>query len=158
MSKAITLVPRVAIFLAGVAAGALTLSRRGAGGAESETTKELKRALAELESRLAAQESAAAERFQQVERRLDEHASKLAEVPTTSQIVSAMEQLLSKTMASLDERLTTQADSIEVLKTTVSQTDSLLERVLESLDSLQSYTETSEVGQDTLLQQGIHGI
>jgi uncharacterized coiled-coil protein SlyX len=50
-----------------------------------------------------------------------------------------MEQLLAKTMTSLDERLTTQAHSIEVLKTTVSQTDSLLERVLESLDSLLSF-------------------
>ena len=40
-----------------------------------------------------------------------------------------MEQLLSKTMASLDDRLTTQAHSIEALQTTVSQTDSLLENV-----------------------------
>ncbi len=63
-----------------------------------------------------------------------------------------MEQLLSKTMSSLDERLTTQAHSIEVLKTTVSQTDSLLERVLESLDSLQSYSEETEAA-DALLQR-----
>jgi uncharacterized coiled-coil protein SlyX len=62
-----------------------------------------------------------------------------------------MEQLLSKTMTSLDDRLTTQAHSIEVLKTTVSQTDSLLERVLESLDSLQSYTDPAELSDDVLL-------
>jgi uncharacterized coiled-coil protein SlyX len=158
MAKVITLVPRVAIFLAGVAAGALTLSRRPESGGESETTKELKKALADLESRLAAQELAANERFGRVDARLEEHAAKLADIPSTSQIVSAMEQLLSKTMASLDERLTTQAHAIEVLKTTVSQTDGLLERVLESLDSLQSYSETSDVGQDVLLQQGVHGI
>jgi len=63
-----------------------------------------------------------------------------------------MEQLLSKTMASLDDRLTTQAHSIEVLKTTVAQTDSLLERVLESLDSLQTYTEAPQLENDALLR------
>ena len=55
-----------------------------------------------------------------------------------------MEQLLTKTMSSLDDRLSTQAHSIEVLKTTVSQTDGLLERVLESLDSLQTFTEPAD--------------
>jgi len=43
---------------------------------------------------------------------------------------------LSKTMASLDTRLSAQAHSIDVLKTTVSQTDELLEKVLESIDRL----------------------
>jgi hypothetical protein len=37
----------------------------------------------------------------------------------------------------LDRRLSDQAKSIEVLKTTVSQTDELLERVLDSIHSLQ---------------------
>ena len=79
--------------------------------------------------------------FARLRRRLEEHAAKLEDVPSTSQIVAAMEQLLTKTMSSLDDRLSTQAHSIEVLKSTVSQTDSLLERVLESLDSLQSLTD-----------------
>ena len=153
MSKVITFVPRVAIFLAGVAAGALTLSRREGAGAEPAATRELKKALADIETRLAGRESANDDRFAQIETRLNEHASKLAEVPTTAQIVTAMEQLLSKTMASLDERLTTQAHSIEVLKTTVSQTDSLLERVLESLDSLQTFTDPTDLAQDALLQR-----
>jgi uncharacterized coiled-coil protein SlyX len=39
-------------------------------------------------------------------------------------------------MQPLNQRLSTQADSIELLKTTVAQTDGLLERVLESLDAL----------------------
>lgn len=153
MSRPLNLIPRVAIFLAGVAAGALTSSRReGAGGAPA-ATQDLKRSLAELEQRMAAQEDAAASRFSEIESRLEEHAAKLAEVPSTAQIVSAMEQLLSKTMASLDDRLTTQAHSIEVLKTTVSQTDSLLERVLESLDSLQTYTDPAELADDPLLSR-----
>jgi hypothetical protein len=153
MSRALNYVPRLAIFLAGIAAGAMTLPRRERVGPDAEATKDLKRALAEMEARVAAQDAAQANRFGQIEARLDEHAAKLAEVPSTSQIVAAMEQLLSKTMASLDQRLSSQAHSIEVLKTTVSQTDSLLERVLESLDSLQSYTDPAELAEDSLLHR-----
>jgi chromosome segregation ATPase len=125
---------------------------------DSATAVELKRSLAGLEARLQDRETADAERFAagearfaQVESRLEEHAARLADVPSTSQIVAAMEQLLSKTMASLDDRLTNQANSIDVLKATVSQTDSLLERVLESLDSLQTFTDPAEFASDPLL-------
>ncbi len=138
MPRSVDLLPRVAIFLAGIAAGALTGSRRARAGVDPATLKGHMDSQSGLENRLAAQETASANRFTQIEARLDEHATKLAGVPSTTQIVEAMEQLLAKTMSSLDERLSTQAHSIEVLKTTVSQTDSLLERVLESLDSLQT--------------------
>jgi len=155
MARDLHYLPRIAIFLAGIAAGALTSARRGRGGAgmDPATVEELRRSLAGLDARLSTQDSATAERFNKVEARLEEHAAKLAEVPSTTQIVAAMEQLLSKTMMSLDERLTTQAHSIEVLKTTVSQTDSLLERVLESLDSLQTYTEPVDLSDDVLLSR-----
>ena len=152
MANALGYVPRAAIFLAGVAVGALTSGRRES-GADSGAVRDLKRSVSELEARLASQETANANRFGQIETRLDEQASKLANIPSTTQIVNAMEQLLSKTMASLDERLTTQAHSIEVLKTTVSQTDSLLERVLESLDSLQNYSEGSERSAEALMER-----
>jgi len=155
MAREINYLPRIAIFLAGIAAGALTSARRErrGDGVPAAALDELKSSLANLESRLSAQDSATAERFTKVEARLEEHSAKLAEVPSTAQIVAAMEQLLSKTMTSLDERLTTQAHSIEVLKTTVSQTDSLLERVLESLDSLQTYTEPADLSDDVLLSR-----
>jgi len=141
MPRVLRYVPRVAIFLAGVAAAAITLPRRERAGMDSAALDELKVSLAGLEARLQAREAADAARFAQVETRLEEHDGKLKDVPSTGQIVAAMEQLLSKTMASLDDRLATQAHSIEVLQTTVSQTDSLLERVLESLDSLQTVTD-----------------
>jgi hypothetical protein len=153
MSRTIGILPGVAAFLAGVAAGLLTNPRRGGSGSDNALTEDMRRALARLDARIATQEAATTGRFAQMEMRLEEHAAKLADVPSTSQIVSAMEQLLSKTMASLDDRLTSQARSIDTLKTTVSQTDSLLERVLESLDSLQSFTEPSEFAEDTLLHQ-----
>src|ERR1019366_6087948 len=152
-SRVLNYVPRVAFFLAGVAAAAITLPRRERAGMDSATSDALKRSLAGLEVRLQTREVADEARFARVEVRLEEHAARLADVPSTSQIVAAMEQLLSKTMASLDDRLTTQAHSIEVLKTTVSQTDSLLERVLESLDSLQTYTDPAEFAEDVLLQR-----
>jgi chromosome segregation ATPase len=121
--------------------------------ADSGAIQDLKRSIAELDARLVAQQAASTAKFGQVEAQLQEHAAKLAEMPSTKQIVDAMEQLLSRTMSSLDERLTTQAHSIEVLKTTVSQTDSLLERVLESLDSLQSYGEAPELVETTLTKR-----
>jgi hypothetical protein len=155
MSRVLTYIPRVAIFLAGIAAGALTSSRKERSTSDPAATEELKTALAGLEARLATRESVHTERFTQIEARLEEHAAKLAEVPSTSEIVAAMEQLLAKTMNALDERLITQAHSIDVLKTTVSQTDSLLERVLESLDTLQAYADPAELSGDTLLRQPV---
>jgi chromosome segregation ATPase len=154
MKTDIRMAPRVAIFLAGVAAGALTGLRKSRGGdADPAVAQELKRSIAELEARLAAQEAANASRFTHVEARLEEQGAKLAEIPSTRQIVEAMEQLLARTMSSLDERLSAQAHSIEVLKTTVSQTDGLLERVLESLDSLQNSGESSELAENALLHR-----
>ena len=156
MRKDLSVLSEVGIFLAGaLAVGLLSGRRREEAPAspaartaqgESPAVAELQRAVANLETRLAGQETTSAERFGQLEARL-------SEVPTTEQIVGAMEQLLAKTMSALDVRLTTQAQSIEVLKTTVSQTDSLLERVLESLDSLQTYAEPVELAEDPLLRR-----
>ena len=153
MSQVIKYVPRAVLFLAGVAVAAVTLPRRERAGMDPATAEELKKSIADLAARIHSREAADAARFTQVETRLEEHAAKLTDVPSTTQIVNAMEQLLTRTMASLDERLTTQAHSIEVLKTTVSQTDSLLERVLESLDSLQTFTDPSDFTEDPVLSR-----
>src|SRR3954447_24778339 len=131
MSKDTSILSEVAIFVAGVlAVGIMSGGRRRDGSrTDSPELKDLQRAVGDLETRIAGQESANAARFSHLEARLDEHSARLADVPSTQQIVGAMEQLLSKTLTQLDDRMTTQARSIEVLKTTVSQTDSLLERV-----------------------------
>jgi len=153
MSRVLTYVPRVAIFLAGVAAAVITLPKSEHRGMDKPATDDLKRSLADLEARLESRQAADDARFSKVESCLEEHTAKLKDVPSTSQIVAAMEQLLVKTMSSLDNRLITQAHSIEVLKATVSQTDSLLERVLESLDSLQTYSDSTEIVEDPLLNR-----
>lgn len=158
MSKDTNILAEVGIFLAGVVAAGLLTSRRGEQAPPAEprpvrVPENWQRTLTDLEKRLAAQEANTASRFIEVEKRLEEQSARLTDIPSTQQIVSAMEQLIAKTMSSLDDRFTNQAHSIEVLKTTVSQTDSLLERVLESLDSLQSYTEPMELTDDPVLQR-----
>lgn len=133
MSSALT-VPRAALFLAGIAAGAMTKIFKSADDRQIDL---LKKSIADLEGRLANQETLHDNRLTQLETKVSEHEQRLSGVPSTSQIVAAMEALLSKTMTSLDARLSAQAHSIDVLKTTVSQTDELLEKVLESIDRLQ---------------------
>src|ERR1035438_9652360 len=103
MSRILNYAPRVAIFLAGVAAAAITLPRRRGGGMDSATADELKRSLAGLEVRLQDRETADATRFAQVESRLEEHAARLADVPSTGQIVDTMPERKSKTMGSRSE-------------------------------------------------------
>lgn len=145
MARPLKYFPEMAVFLVGMAAGALAGPRRQRTEGNSAALDDLRKSVADLESRLAARDNQNATRFEKLESRLDEHAAKIAEMPSTTQIVAAMEQILSKTMASLDGRLKEQAQTIDVLKTTVTQTDGLLERVLESLDSLQSPQEPAEV-------------
>ncbi len=135
-------ISRIAILAAGFAVGAI--SRALANKRQAHEIIALKRALAEAQASFASRqqewearrEAEWSERFVRIEARLEEHENRLNELPSTGQIVTAMEELLSKTMQSLNQRLSAQSDSIEILKTTVSQTDGLLERVLESLDAL----------------------
>ncbi len=81
------------------------------------------------------------ERLATAETRLEDQAQRLSELPSTTQIVAAMEQTLSRAMSGLDDRLLSHARSIDTLKITVGQTEGLLERVLESLDSLHAANE-----------------
>ena len=75
-------------------------------------------------------------RLTRLEARCDEHEERLNQAPSTGQLIAAMDDLLAKALTGLEGRLTAQAQSIETLQATVSQTDELLERVLESLDTL----------------------
>jgi uncharacterized coiled-coil protein SlyX len=136
--------PRAAAFVAGFAAGALVASKAESGPRDTSATSRLQQSIRELEARIAAHEASSASRMDQIEVRLEEQSAKVAGVATTAQIVSAMEQLLKRTVGILDERLSEQSHSIEILGTTVAETDHLLERVLESIDSLQGGMADSE--------------
>ena len=103
-------------------------------------------AIAALESSVASLTTRYDGRLTEVESRigdhevkLGDHAAKLKEMPTLAQVVSTMEEMLSSTMSGLDNKLSEQVRSIEVLKTTVAQSDELMERVLDSIYSLQSH-------------------
>ncbi len=121
---------RLAVVIGGFAAG--TLVRRW----QSDSAVAPQRSLDRLSREWKAQARAHDYRLRQLEARTEEHETKLKEIPSTAQIVSAMDDLLSKAVSGLEGRLTAQARSIETLQLTVSQTDELLERVLESLDTL----------------------
>ncbi len=153
MSSVLLYVSGIAIFLAGVAAGALTMGRRRERRESDSAVAGLTQSIVKLETRLSAQESTVADRVQQMGALLDEQAAQLAEIRSTPEIVRTMEQILAWSMASLDDRLSNQAHSIEVLRATVSQTDILLERVLESLDSLQPCSESNEPAAETEFQR-----
>ena len=144
MNRALAVVTKLPFFLGGAILGLVLSSRRsevksiGAKvRADAETVRDLRQLVSSVESRLASQESLSADLLKQLEGRLEALASRVGETPSTQEIVAAVERLLFRTMTSLDERLSAQAQSIELLKGTVSQTDSLLERVLESIDSLE---------------------
>jgi hypothetical protein len=128
--------------MAGVAVGAVSRLIVPRQPSQHIGADALRSTIADLQARLASQEARFGSRLDQLEGRVNEHEIRLSQVPSAPQIVSAMEELLSKTMAGIDSRLVTQARSIDVLKTTVSQTDELLERVLDSLDSLRQQSTT----------------
>jgi hypothetical protein len=124
------LLQRLAVLIGGFAAGALI--RRWQAHDSAASGRSLDRSSREWKAQVRAYDY----RLSRLEARSDAHEAKLKEVPSTAQIVSAMDELLAKAMSGLEGRLTAQAQSIETLQTTVSQTDELLERVLESLDTL----------------------
>jgi uncharacterized coiled-coil protein SlyX len=121
---------RLAVIIGGFAAG--TLVRRWQAHHTGASQRSLDRLSREWRAKVRAHDY----RLGRLEARSDAHEAKLKEAPSTAQIVSAMDELLVKAMAGLEGRLTAQAQSIETLQMTVSQTDELLERVLESLDTL----------------------
>ncbi len=121
---------RLAAVIGGFAAGMLI--RRW----QSNDTAASRRSLDRLSREWKAQMRAHDSRLSRLEARTTAHEAKLKDVPSTALVVSAMDELLAKAMSGLEGRLAAQAQSIETLQMTVSQTDELLERVLESLDTL----------------------
>lgn len=96
-------------------------------------------AIASLEATVASLTARYDDRMSKLESRVGAHDAKLKEVPTLAQVVTTMEEMLANTMSGLDQKLSDQVRSIETLKTTVSQSDELMERVLDSIYSLQSH-------------------
>jgi ABC-type Zn2+ transport system substrate-binding protein/surface adhesin len=111
------------------------------GNGTDDFTKALT-AVAALESSVAALSARCDGRLVAVESRLSEHDTKLRdhdvklkEMPTLARVVTTMEAMLSSTMSGLDNKLSEQLRSIEVLKTTVAESDELMERVLDAINN-----------------------
>jgi uncharacterized coiled-coil protein SlyX len=96
-------------------------------------------AIATLESTVAALTTRYDNRLAAAESRLSDHDAKLKELPTLAQVVSTMEEMLSSTMSDLDSKLFEQVRTIEILRTTVAQSDELMGKVLDSIDRLQHH-------------------
>ncbi len=71
-----------------------------------------------------------------LEDRVDRHDTQLRAIPATEPIGVAIDRVFERSAKALDERFAEQTRSIESLKTMVSQTDELLEKVLDSIYSL----------------------
>ena len=121
---------RLAVLIGGLAAGALL--RRWQESDRARLPRPTNRLTGELRAEVRAHEH----RLSRLEARADAHDAKLKETPSTAQILASMDELLKNALRGLEGRLTAQAQSIETLQMAVSQTDELLERVLESLDTL----------------------
>jgi len=122
---------RLAVLLGGFAAGALLRRWQS-----QEITPSAQRSVDRLSREWKAQTRAHDRRLSRLEGRVDEHEGRLNQAPSTKQLVAAMDDLLAKALDGLEGRLNAQSQSIETLQATVAQTDELLERVLESLDTL----------------------
>ena len=122
---------RLTFVLLGTAAGTVARSWNSRNGAQIVA---LQSSVTRLESQLQESVARLEQRMTVVESRVDDHECRLQKVPSTAEIVAAVEGLLAKRMTNLEKRFTAQTDSLDLLKTTVSQTDNLLERVLESLE------------------------
>ena len=132
---------RLAVLVAGVVTGAL--ARHWLAG---QTAPELQRSVQRLDRTMRVQAAAYEARLKLLEARLEDQQAKLEQAPSTPQMVATIDELVAKAMAGMNERLSAQAESMEMLQMTVRQTDELLERVLESLDLLQAESTRTERG------------
>lgn len=123
--------PRLAVVVAGFATGALAKRWQA-----RDTGTPPHASLTKIAREMRLQAAAYDRRLRQLEAQLAAHEAKLQETPSTAQMRAALDKAFTEAMAGVDERLTAQAQSIETLQMTVTQTDDLLERVLESLDLL----------------------
>jgi hypothetical protein len=91
-----------------------------------------------VERRLEAEERRTAAALSAVERRVEEQESRLAELPGVRDLMEVMDELLDSRMRAIDGRLQSQMQSIEIVRSAVGETDRLIARVLEALNSLEA--------------------
>lgn len=85
---------------------------------------------------IAAQYVVLQNRLARIESLVEQHEEKLRTLPSTQEIVAAMNEVFDRSASALDDRFAEQARALEGLKLMVSQTDELLEKVLDSIYAL----------------------
>jgi hypothetical protein len=76
------------------------------------------------------------QRVEKLERRVDELLAEPAQLPPIDQVLAAVEQMISTRIGGLDERLSDQVHAIELLRTASTQTDTLLQRLIQAVEAL----------------------
>lgn|SRR5581483_10983893 len=75
-------------------------------------------------------------RVEQLERRVDQLMSEMPSVPPVDHVLAAVEHMVAAKIGGLDERLTNQVQSIELLRKASSQTDALLQKLIAAVEDL----------------------
>ena len=112
--------------------------------------EDLAQSVAELQKRLdsaplpaeAASEriDAVSRRVEQLEQRLEQLVGEAPAVPPIDQILAAVEHMVAMKIAGLDERLSDQVHAIELLRNASTQTDALLQKLIQAVESLAAQT------------------
>jgi len=84
---------------------------------------------------------AVTERIGQLEKRVEQMAAEPPVAgPSIEQVLTAVEQMVATKIGGLDERLTDQVHAIELLRHASTQTDSLLQRLIQAVEGLAQQT------------------
>ena len=76
------------------------------------------------------------ERVDQLERLVEQTIAQTPPLPPIDQVLGAVEQMISARIGGLDERLTDQVHAIELLRSASAQTDVLLQRLIQAVETL----------------------
>jgi len=76
------------------------------------------------------------QRVEQLERRVEQIVIEAPAGPSVEQVLAAVEQMVAVKIGGLDERLTDQVHAIELLRHASTQTDALLHRLIQAVESL----------------------
>ncbi len=119
---------------------------------QGRRVEELAKAVADLQSRLGPDLPPAVEerletvkvRVDQLEGRLEQVVREGAVLPPMEQVLAAVERMVAVRIGGLDERLTDQVNAIELLRKASAQTDALLQKLIQAVESLAEQSAESE--------------
>lgn len=143
LSKLLIAIPRLAVLFGGAAVGVIAAVWRSLEGGKTSAAR-----LPTAPKRATILYVALQTQIARLEDRVDRQDMQLRAIPSPEQIASAIDGVFERSSKALDERIAEQSRSIESLKAMVSQTDELLEKVLDSIYSLPEMSREPEAEPD----------